>query len=213
MSTFTIITGSGRCGTSALTKFFQNWGELNVHATFNEVKDMKAGFESHEASVSNAYLSKNVHYPHLIHNKPNKGISLIKDLTNTYDLVKTPSFFIYNTYEYWKKHNSKCNIQVILLKRTHPTEVYLSAKNTPRPMDWEIFKNVDTLEKQYNINRKSLTDLNIPYIEIEYPLFIKDLKYLYANLNQLDFNIPFKKIKQISKKSFNNQLITSYEKV
>jgi hypothetical protein len=176
---FTIITGSGRCGSSALTQFFLNSGKYRIDSTGYDPK-MRAGFESYNSIVANSllYSSKEIYATRLL------GIKKLFQIFNNYDIVKSPTFFYLNTYQEW--HQALRNdggIQVILLRRD-PSEVLNSVQKI-KSKDWD---NVDEVKinQLWEENIFTLDDLSIPYIILDYPQFTKNPDYLYNNLSKLD---------------------------
>ena len=206
MDKFTIITGSGRCGTSALTKFFIKTGKFNLPTSTGEVKGMNAGYECHESSIINALVSEEVIFKHLEHNNPHKAIEKIKHITSVNDIVKTPTFFFYNTYESWKKYSNR-DIQVILLKRNNSSNVFNSANLTNRSSDWEYFKSSEQIEQHYQKNILNLKDNNIKYVEIEFPKFVFDISYLTKKIFDLGISLTEEDIEIFTKKAFNKDKI------
>lgn len=176
---FTIITGPGRCGSSALTQFFINSKKYRVDSTgFNP--SMRAGHESYYSIVANSllYSSKQT-----LATK-DLGINKIFHLYGTSDIVKSPTFFYLNTYPEWQNTLSyNGGIQVILLKRD-PNEIFNSVKKI-KSKDWDTLTE-DKLNQLWKENVNTLKKHSIPYIIMDYPKFSKDPKYLYNNFKKLD---------------------------
>tara|TARA_R110000803_G_scaffold69482_1_gene131894 strand:- start:242 stop:877 length:636 start_codon:yes stop_codon:yes gene_type:complete len=209
MSTFTIITGSGRCGTSALSKFFIESRKVDMHFT-NEIPDIRAGYENLDSIKANSLISDIIipTFSFYESNNINKGIDLIKKVTRDNHVVKTPSFFFYNTYDVWKKYNTKDELLVILLKRDKLENVFKSAAKISWSKEWEYFKDVQHLENHYLENIKNLENNNIRYIELEFPKFILDPEYLYSKLLTSDFNFTKEMVLELSNKVFQESQIT-----
>lgn len=196
--TFTIITGPGRCGSSALTQFFINSNKYRVDSTgFNP--QMRAGYESEHSILANSllYSSRKIPATRVL------GIHKIFYLYNTSDIVKSPTFFYLNTYHEWQKtlKNYK-GIQVILLKRD--ANKVIESANKIKSNDWN---NIDPtqIDNLWEENITTLDNLSIPYITLEYPKFTKDSNYLYNNLLQLDlgnWKFSLEDIENLMHKSF-----------
>ena len=202
---FTIITGSGRCGTSALTKFFIETGKFKLPTSSGEIKGMNAGYECHESSVINALVSEEIIFKHLEHNKPHSAIEKIKRITSVNDIVKTPTFFFYNTYESWKRYSNR-DIQVILLKRNNFSNVFNSANLINRP-SWGYFKSNDHLDRHYQKNILNLKDNNINYVEIEFPKFIFDISYLTKKIIDLEMSLTEEEVEVAANQAFDRDRI------
>lgn len=203
---FTIITGTGRCGTSALTKFFIETGKFKLPTNSGEIKGMRAGYECHESSIINALVSEEVIFKHLEHNNPHSAIEKIKRITSVNDIVKTPTFFFYNTYESWKRYSNK-DIQVILLKRNDFSNVFNSANLINKSSDWGYFKSTEQIERHYQKNILNLKDNNIKYVEIEFPKFIFDISYFTKKIMDLEMSLTEEDIEIFAKKVFNKDKI------
>ena len=209
---FTIITGSGRCGTSAFISFMRETEFFHmVMGSFTPA--MRGGYELPKVSVANSLCSKNIIFPHLRHNNLPESTSLIKEIVETTEIVKDPTFFFYNSYEHWKKSVPQKDIQVFLLKRDNQENVLKSAKKTVSEKDWSYFKNGEEIEKHYKLNVQTLLNLNIPFIELEFPKFVMDPVYLFNKLKkykpfskQKNFNLDF--VKNLSSKAFIKSLVT-----
>lgn len=196
--TFTIITGPGRCGSSALTQFFINSNKYRIDSTGFNPK-MRAGYESEHSILANSllYSSRKIPATRVL------AIHKIFYLYNTSDIAKSPTFFYLNTYHEWQKtlKNYK-GIQVILLKRD-ANKVIESAKKI-KSNDWD---NIDPtqIDNLWEENITTLDNLSIPYITLEYPKFTKDSNYLYNNLLQLDlgnWKFSLEDIENLMHKSF-----------
>tara|TARA_R110002153_G_scaffold236763_2_gene390900 strand:- start:954 stop:1583 length:630 start_codon:yes stop_codon:yes gene_type:complete len=201
MNTFTIITGSGRCGTSAMMQFFIASQKYQIKDTVY-FPNMRAGYENHIYAEANALISSEVMFPHLIHNNLEEGIKHIKYATHNNIIGKSPAFFFYNKYEIWKEHCSKDNIQVILLKRSNPDHVIESAKLTGASKDWATFTDGNQIEEHYLKNISNLERNGINYVVIEFPRFIKDLNYLYSLLSKLNIDLTLEEVISAGLKTF-----------
>lgn len=209
MEVFTIITGSGRCGTSALTKFFVESQRVNmIYGDY--LPDFRAGYENGDSIQANAFLTPSAAsaFSYLEHNNINEGINLIKEVTKHNNLVKTPSFFFYNTYNFWKKHNTKDELLVLLLKRDKPENVLKSASSINQSKEWDFFSSPEEIKNHYLKNIKNLKDNNIKYIELEFPRFTTDPEYLYSKLSTSHFNFTREVILELSNKVFQDSQIT-----
>lgn len=197
--TFTIITGPGRCGTSALTEFFINSNLYRVDYIDKNLS-MKAGLESPDSILINSVI----YTSNLIQSIKGGVIGRIIDLYNRADIVKTPLFFYTNSYAYWQKILQPYGgIQVILLTRNNLDDIFTSAKNIKSP-DWDSYTPT-LLQNQWNLNIQTLENNNIPFITMEYPKFSKDPNYLYNNLLQLDlgnWKFSLEDIENLMSKSF-----------
>lgn len=197
--TFTIITGPGRCGTSALTEFFINSNLYRVDYIDKNLS-MKAGLESPDSILINSVI----YTSNLIQSIKGGVIGRIIDLYNRADIVKTPLFFYTNSYAYWQKILQPYGgIQVILLTRNNLDDIFTSAKNIKSP-DWNNYTPT-LLQNQWNLNIQTLENNNIPFITMEYPKFSKDPNYLYNNLLQLDlgnWKFSLEDIENLMSKSF-----------
>jgi hypothetical protein len=211
---FTIITGSGRCGTTALMKFME---ETKIFHTVVSpfFKKMRAGLEHDAAVQANSLCSKEVikGYEKRRHNNLKEGTDLIKKIVRTTEIVKTPTFFFYNSYKYWRKAVPQEDLQVFLLKRDNPENVLKSAVSVNNREDWGLFKTGDEIEEHYKLNVQTLLNLNIPIIELEFPKFVLDPIYLFNKLkqykpisNQKNFNLDL--VIKLSEKVFDKSLIT-----
>lgn len=203
-NTFTIVTGSGRCGTTAIMQFLDKLNMFNL-VLGKYSPEMKAGLEHDASALINDMIRKNVQLDSI-----NTQISQVSKTT---DIVKSPSFFIFNTYEFWKKNIFPLDIQVILLKRNKNKHVLESINKLELKHHWNYFKTELDIEKHYKRNIQNLKSLNIPYIELEFPKFILDPIYLYKKLkkhpyflNNKNFNI--KVVKNISNFVFDPLKIT-----
>ena len=211
---FTIITGSGRCGTTALIKFFKETKVFHM-VTSNYFPNMRAGLEHDAATQANSLCSKEVikGYEKRRHNNLKEGTDLIKKIVRTTEIVKTPTFFFYNSYIYWKNAFPQEDLQVFLLKRNNSENVLKSAENVNNKEDWGYFKTGKEIEEHYKLNVQTLLNLNIPFIELEFPKFVMDPVYLFNKLkkykplsNQKNFNLDL--VVKLSKKVFDKSLIT-----
>ena len=209
---FTIITGSGRCGTTAFTSFMKATGFFHM-IIGNYLEDMRGGLEIGDIAVANSLCSKDIIFPQYDHNNLLEGMDLIKKIVEITEISKSPSFFFYNSYEYWKKSAPQEDIQVFLLKRDNQDNVLKSAKKTSNEQDWSYFKNGEEIKKHYKLNVQTLKNLDIPFIELEFPKFITDPVYLFHKLEkykplseQKNFNLNF--VKNISSKVFEKSLVT-----
>jgi hypothetical protein len=200
--TFTIITGPGRCGTSALTKFFINSSKFKIDGNPNEIPSMRAGHESSLAIEANCYLSTQPNTFGFQPNQPQKGVDILKKIENQFDLVKTPTFFYQNTYHIWKLF-SRRPIQVILLKRT-PLESVLKSSEIigKRNSDWGMVKDVNHLQSMLDNSINNLERHSIPYTILDFPYFISNPQYLHNGLISLDFDFTLKEIELLSKQTF-----------
>ena len=79
--------------------------------------------------------------------------------------------------------------------------------------DWGLFKTGDEIEEHYKLNVQTLLNLNIPFIELEFPKFVLDPIYLFNELkqykpisNQKNFNLDL--VIKLSEKVFDKSLIT-----
>ena len=177
---FTIITGPGRCGSSALTQFFINSKKYRVDDSSGFSPSMRAGHESYYSIIANSllYSSKQTKATKSL------GTGKIFHLYNTSDIVKSPTFFYLDTYPEWHDTLSyDGGIQVILLKRD-PSEIFNSVKKI-KSKDWDNLTE-DKLNQLWEENVNTLKKHSIPYIILEYPKFTKDSNYLYDNLKKLD---------------------------
>lgn len=211
---FTIITGSGRCGTTALIKFFKET-KFFYMVTSNFFPKMRAGLEHDAASQANALCSKEIikGFEEKRHNNLKEGTDLIKKIVKTTEIVKTPTFFFYNSYKYWAKSAPNKNMHVILLKRNNSENVIKSAVSVNNREDWGFFKTGDEIEEHYKLNVQTLLNLNIPFIELEFPKFVLDPIYLFNKLKQYkplskakNFNLDL--VIKLSEKVFDKSLIT-----
>ena len=198
METFTIITGSGRCGTSALTKFFINSSRFLIQCS-TESPTMRAGYENVFSTSANINISKN---------NIRSAKNTIKRVTQTNDIVKTPTFFFYNTFKFWKENNTKNHLQVFLLKRDNLENVFTSASKTSRPRDWDYFQDALHLQNHYLKNINTLNSNNIKYIELEFPKFTLNSEYLYTKLLESNFSFTKQEVIDLSKQTFDPSKIT-----
>jgi len=201
INTFTIITGSGRCGTSALVQFFSflNRHKIDMGDYFG---DMRAGLESVFSIQANKYVDT----------APKKAEALIGFITKRYDIVKTPTFFISNSYHVWKEYNQKKDLKVLLLRRDNLEDVFSSAQHTPHPEDWDILGDIKNVKDQYNKNIQNLEKNNILHEVIEFPRFTKDPEYLFEKLSKLGFELSLGKVEFVSKQVFNPDLTFKKQK-
>ena len=86
---FTIITGPGRCGTSALTQFFINSNLYRVDAVGGLDPTMKAGLESRDSILINSLI----YTSNLMEFVKDHAYYEILNLYNKSDIVKSPLFF------------------------------------------------------------------------------------------------------------------------
>jgi len=196
---FTIITGPGRCGTSALTEFFINSNLYRVDYTDKNLS-MKAGLESPDSILINSVI----YTSNLIQTLKNSTTGRIIDLYNKADIVKTPLFFYTNSYAYWQKVLQPYGgIQVILLTRNNLDDIFTSAKNI-KSHDWDKYTPT-SLQNQWNLNIQTLENNNIPFITMKYPKFSKDPNYLFKSLKKLElgtWNPTLSEIQTLSKNTF-----------
>ena len=176
---------------------------------------MRAGLEHDAAAQANALCSKEIikGFEERRHNNLKEGTDLIKKIVRTTEIVKTPTFFFYNSYRYWRKAVPQEDLQVFLLKRNNSENVLKSAENVNNKEDWGYFKTGKEIEEHYKLNVQTLLNLNIPFIELEFPKFVMDPVYLFNKLkkykplsNQKNFNLDF--VVKLSKKVFDKSLIT-----
>lgn len=197
---FTIITGPGRCGTSALTQFFINSNLYRVDSPFNLDPSLKAGFESPDSILINSVI----YASNLINSTKGHAISRIINLYNKADIVKTPLFFYTNSYAYWQEILQPYGgIQVILLTRNNLDDILTSAKNIGI-QDWDKYTPT-LLQDQWDLNIQTLENNNIPFITMEYPKFSKNPNYLFKNLKKLElgtWNPTLSEINTLSKNTF-----------
>lgn len=197
---FTIITGAGRCGTSALTQFFINSNLYRVDAVGGLDPIMKAGLESRDSILINSLI----YTSNLMEFVKDHAYHEIQNLYNRFDLVKSPLFFYTNSYAYWQEVLKPYGgIQVILLTRDNLEDIFISAKNIGRK-DWDSF-NPTSLQTQWDLNIQTLENNDIPFITMEYPQFSKDPNYLFKNLKKLElgkWNPTLEEINTLSKKTF-----------
>lgn len=197
---FTIITGPGRCGTSALTQFFINSNLYRVDATGGIDSTMKAGLESRDSILINSLI----YTSNLMEFVKDHAYHEIKSLFYKFDLVKSPLFFYTNSYTYWQEVLKPYGgVQVILLTRDNLDDIFTSAKNIGR-QDWSNF-TLTSLQSQWDLNVQTLESNNIPFITMEYPQFSKDPNYLFNNLKKIelgDWNPTLEEINTLSKKTF-----------
>ena len=177
---FTIITGPGRCGSSALTQFFINSKKYRVDDSTGFNPSMRAGHESYFTILANSILYSSKQTLAI----KDLGIGKIHHLYDTSDIVKSPTFFYLNTYSGWQDALSNGGgIQVILLKRDS-NEIFNSVRKI-KSKDWDTLTE-DKLNQLWEENVNTLKKHSIPYIILEYPKFTKDSNYLYDNLKKLD---------------------------
>ena len=132
---FTIITGPGRCGTSALTQFFINSNLYRVDAVGGLDPTMKAGLESRDSILINSLI----YTSNLMEFVKDHAYYEILNLYNKSDIVKSPLFFYTNSYTYWQEVLKPYGgIQVILLTRDNLDDIFTSAKNIKSP-DWDKY--------------------------------------------------------------------------
>ena len=197
---FTIITGPGRCGSSALTQFFINSKQYRIDSVLGFNPLMKAGYESHYAILANSLLYSSKH----IQSLKTLATPKISDLYHSSDIVKTPTFFYLNTYNEWQEVLQPYGgIQVILLTRNNLDDIFTSAKNIKSP-DWDKYTPT-LLQNQWNLNIQILENNNIPFVTMEYPKFSKDPNYLFKNLKKLElgtWNPTLSEIQTLSKNTF-----------
>ena len=197
---FTIITGPGRCGTSALTEFFINSNLYRVDYIGGKDPLMKAGLESSESILINSVI----YTSNLIQSLKYNITDNIIDLYDRADIVKTPLFFYTNSYAFWQEILQPYGgIQVILLTRNNLDDIFTSAKNVGTP-DWDKYTPT-LLQNQWNLNIQTLENNNIPFITMEYPKFSKDPNYLFKNLKKLElgtWNPTLSEIQTLSKNTF-----------
>jgi hypothetical protein len=196
---FTIITGPGRCGTSALTQLFINSNLYRVDAAGID-PNMKAGLESRSSILINSLI----YTSNLMEFVKDHAYHEIKNLFYKFDLVKSPLFFYTNSYTYWQEVLKPYGgIQVILLTRDNLDDIFTSAKNIGR-QDWSNHTPT-SLSLQWNLNVQTLENNNIPFITMEYPQFSKDPNYLFNNLKKLElgnWSPTLEEITTLSKKTF-----------
>lgn len=177
---FTVITGPGRCGSSALTQFFLNSKMFRVDQGGGFNPKMRAGYESYDAILANSLI----HSSKDITTTLSLGLDRICHLYGIADIIKTPTFFYLDVYKEWKHClRGTEGMQVILLKRDF-NEVFDSVKRISSN-DWDNIDE-DKLSYLWDKNINTLDKLEIPYIIMDYPKFSKDPKYLYNNLKKLD---------------------------
>ena len=197
---FTIITGPGRCGTSALTEFFINSNLYRVDYISGKDPSMKAGLESSESTLINSVI----YTSNLIQSLKYNITDNITDLYNRADIVKSHTFFYTNSYAYWQEVLQPYGgIQVILLTRNNLDDIFTSAKNIKSP-DWDKYTPT-LLQNQWNLNIQILENNNIPFVTMEYPKFSKDPNYLFKNLKKLElgtWNPTLSEIQTLSKNTF-----------
>jgi len=197
---FTIITGPGRCGTSALTQFFINSNLYRVDAVGGLDPTMKAGLESRDSILINSLI----YTSNLMEFVKDHAYYEILNLYNKSDIVKSPLFFYTNSYTYWQEVLKPYGgIQVILLTRDNLDDIFTSAKNIKSP-DWDKYTPT-LLQNQWNLNIQILENNNIPFVTMEYPKFSKDPNYLFKNLKKLElgtWNPTLSEIQTLSKNTF-----------
>ena len=203
---FTIITGAGRCGTSAIVKFLDNTKKYRIDKTRYDEK-IRAGLESHKSNIVNFAINSSLILPSAV----NSVRGSVEYLYNSFDIVKTPTFFYFNTYHVWNKL-LKNKIQVILLKRNPTSDIFKSVKKiTEHSDDWSYYDTEEKIEKLYSENIYNLEKNNIPYITLDFPKFTNNYEYLFYKMKKLEWGLwDFTKeeIKDLSEKTFDNSKVS-----
>lgn len=204
---FTIITGPGRCGTSALTKFFIETKAFRVDSSgYN--KEARAGYESENAAIINAYAYAGKVIPSY---STSRGdiLRLNQYVFDNFDIVKSPSFFYFQTYDHWKHIMDVRGheIQVLLLYRPFE-EVLKSSIKINKREDWAN-QTVETLREKWDENISMLDKLGISYTILEFPKFTTDITYLYNELQSVDlgnFDKSYENILKYANSSFKSKI-------
>lgn len=203
---FTIITGPGRCGTSALTEFFIGTKSFRVDSSgYN--KKARAGYESDYANLINAYANAGKVIPSYLERRD--LLRLNHHTYHNFDIVKSPSFFYFQTYDYWKHEMNKRTheIQVLLLYRPFE-EVLESSSRVNIKKDWSQ-QTVETLKKKWDENIFMLDKLEISYTILEFPKFTTDITYLYNKLQSVDlgnFDKSYENILKYANSTFKSKI-------
>lgn len=200
---FTIITGPGRTGTSALTKFFIESKKFKIDSS-DYIPEMSAGYESNNSAIANFCYNTGKIFESAI----SQGDNFANRIVSHYNLIKSPTFFfIPDSYQQWERmakvHNG---IQVILTKRDNPENIIKSAERIKlRHTDWKYLTNVDKINEMWEENIQVLESLKIPYTTLDFPTFVGDANYLNERLKTLDFyqnNFTIEEVVNLSNKTF-----------
>ena len=156
-----IITGTGRSGTSFMTKFLYTLYDKNLNLAFNPLMD--AGYEDSKIAHFNDLWEKGK--VAIATNFFNKNLNYFKKLP----LIKDPRFYYNNNLHFIKIHFPK--VKIVWMYRS-PQEIHNSAQNlfNKNVLDstfW-LSQTIEDFEIQNKYFKFYLEKYNIPYIKFNY---------------------------------------------